>query len=269
MQITAPSSAARPQRTALVTGASSGIGRDLSVVLARNGFNLVLVARSRAALDEVASDCTSRFSIATRVLVQDLADPASPQRIFDDVQSAGIAIDVLVNNAGFGIYGRFAESDLKMELSLIQVNISALVALSRLFVGRMIERGWGRILNVASTAAFVPGPYMTDYYASKAFVISHSVALARELKRTGVKVTALCPGPTRTQFNQRAGMQKARLFRVGVMESMPVAEAGFDAMMKGKTVIIPGFANKLMALGAKLGPRRLAARVAAKLNQPE
>lgn len=250
-------------RRALVTGASSGIGRDIALLLAEDGFSIILTGRDETALASVADRCRTEHGATAEVIAADLADPASPQVLFDRVRS----VDVLVNNAGFGTYGPFAEADLNAELQLLQVNIVALTRLTRLFLPGMVQRQWGRILNVASTAAFVPGPYMSTYYASKAYVLSHSVALARELRGKGVTVTALCPGPTRTAFQQRAKMDHAKLFRLKVMESMPVAKAGYEGMLRGRPIVIPGFANKLSAFCSRLLPRSLLATVAAHLNR--
>ena len=211
----------------------------------------------------LADRCRAEHAATAEVIVADLADPASPQLLFDRAQ----AVDVLVNNAGFGTCGPFVESDIEAECQLIQVNIVALTRLTRLCLPGMVQRGWGRILNVASTAAFVPGPYLSTYYASKAYVLSHSVALARELRGRGVTVTALCPGPTRTAFQQRAKMDQAKLFRLKVMESMPVAKAGYEGMLRGRPIVIPGFPNKLVAFCSRLLSRPLLAKVTAHLNR--
>lgn len=258
-----PSTRPGAGRRALVTGASSGIGRDLAILLAQGGFNLVLTARDERALQVLAEQCRTEHGVNVEVLADDLADPAAPGRL---CERAG-AVDVLVNNAGFGMHGPFAESDPAAQLQLLQVNVVALTHLTRLFLPGMVQRRWGRVLNVASTAAFVPGPYMSTYYASKAYVLSHSVALARELRGKGVTVTALCPGPTRTGFQQRAKMDEAKLFRLKVMESMPVAQAGYEGMLRGQAVVIPGFSNKLAAFASRFMPRTVLARVAGHLNR--
>jgi len=257
------------RRTALVTGASSGIGRDLAILLAENGFNLVLAARNRPALQQLAIQCSSKYSAPARVMCEDLADPAAPGRIFGQLERDGPPIDVLVNNAGFGEVGPYASSDLPRQLAIVQVNVSAPMALTRLLLPAMIQRGWGRILNVASTAAFVPGPYLSTYYASKAFLVSHSLALAHELRHTGVKVTVICPGPTRTDFQRRAGMERAGLFRFGPMSSMKVARAGLRGLLKGRRMVVPGLLNKLGVFGSRFGPRWLAATITGKLNRVE
>jgi uncharacterized protein len=251
-------------RRALITGASSGIGRDLALLLAQGGFSLVLSGRDQAALDLLAQRCRAEHHVPAEVVVADLRDPASPALLHHRARP----VDVLVNNAGFGLHGPFARNDPQLDLDLLQVNIAAPTHLARLFLPDMIQRRWGRILNVASTAAFAPGPYMSTYYASKAYVLSHSLALARELRGTGVTVSALCPGPTRTAFQQRARMDQARMFRLKVMDSMPVARAGYEGMLEGRTIIVPGLSNKLAALASRLVPRTLLARLVAHLNRP-
>jgi len=252
--------------TALVTGASSGIGLDLAKLLAARGHHLVLVARNRDALEALASHCASRFRVNASVIVKDLSDPAAPQQIADQLDQKSTTIDILVNNAGFGIHGPFADTDPAAQRALIQVNITSLTELTRLLLPAMIRRRHGRILNVASTAAYVPGPFMSTYYASKAYVLSYSVALARELRPLGVTVTALCPGPTRTAFGQRAGMRDARLFRLATMDSHTVAEAGYRALMTGKTIAIPGLLNQLGAALSRLTPYAISSRITALLN---
>ena len=254
-------------RTALVTGASGGIGLDLARLLAADGFDVVLVARSKDPLEELAEELRGRHSVTAHVLVKDLADPAAPQQIYDELASRSIAVEVLVNNAGFGVHGAFHESDLDQELALLQVNIVALTHLTKLFLRGMVGRRSGRIMQVASTAAFVPGTYMSCYYASKAYVLSHAVAMARELRRSGVVISILCPGPTRTGFQKRAGMEEARLFRLKSMDSMTVARAGYEGLMKGKLIVVPGLVNKLTTFASRFAPRMLLAKVTADLNR--
>ena len=251
---------------ALITGASVGIGYELAKVFARNGYDLVLLARNREQLQKVAAECQS-LGAAARVLMKDLAIPAAPQDIFDELTRDGVQIDVLVNNAGFGTHGPFAEIDTDADLRLLQVNIVALTHLTKLFLRPMLARGDGKILNVASTAALQPGPLMATYYASKAYVLSFSEAVAAEVSGRGVTVTALCPGPVQTEFQKRAGIETARLFSGYVMDAATVARAGFDALMRGKRVAIPGVSNKLLAFASRLGPRRLATWVTGKLNE--
>ncbi|HZC76160.1 MAG TPA: SDR family oxidoreductase, partial [Ktedonobacterales bacterium] len=193
--------------TALVTGASSGIGEELARLFARDGYDLVLVARGKTQLEALAAELRQRHGVSLTVLATDLAQPAAAQAIYDELTRAGITVDVLVNNAGYATYGSFTEIPAETELAMLQVNMAALTHLCKLFLPPMVRRGSGRVLNVASTAAFQPGPLMAAYYASKAYVLSLSEALANELRGTGVTVTALCPGPTRSGFQSRAKME--------------------------------------------------------------
>ncbi len=242
----------------LVTGGSSGIGYELAKLFARDGHRLVLVARdeqrlSRAA-DELGSGGDRPVSIAS-----DLAAPAAPFEIVRELQDAGVAVDVLVNNAGFGLHGPFAEADVETLLDLVRVNVLALTCLTRLLLPDMLRRGQGHVLNVASTAAFYPGPFMAAYYASKAYVLSLSEGLANELRGTGVNVTALCPPATATGFAARAGSDRSPLFRRGVMDPATVAEAGYRGLLAGRTVVIPGLAARVQAIATRFVPRRVIA----------
>jgi short-subunit dehydrogenase len=247
------------RKTAVVTGASSGIGMELSRLLAADGYDLFLVARSEEKLRALARE----LGHAT-VIVADLTLPTAPRKVFD---TAG-PVDVLINNAGYGLSGAFIETDLKKELEMIQVNIAALTHLTKLFVRPMVERRSGRILNVASTAAFQPGPLMAVYYATKAYVLSFSEAIAEELRGSGVTVTALCPGPTATGFADVAGVNASRLFKMTTpMSSASVAQFGYRAMLKGKRVAIPGLRNKLLAQSIRVSPRRVVTTIVRKLQE--
>ncbi len=239
-------------KTALITGASGGIGLELARLFARDGYDLVLVARSESKLQELARELHGAHGIAVTVLVKDLAQRAAPDEIFAALQNQ--PIDVLVNNAGFGTYGLFSDTDLQQELDLLQVNIVALTHLTKLFLAPMLARKSGKILNVASTAAFQPGPFMAVYYASKAFVLSFSEALFNECENSGVTVTALCPGPTTSGFQERAAMQDSKLMQNLVMDSATVAAQGYKAFTKGKRRIVTGRSNKLWTLAVKLLP---------------
>ncbi len=255
--------------TALVTGASGGIGRDLAELAAADGFDVVLVARSADVLGAAADDIEERHGVRALAVPADLADPQAPARLAAELAGRGVAVDVLVNNAGVGAYGEFVDSDPEAQLAMIRVNVGAVVGLTRALLPPMVERGRGRILNVASTAAFQPGPLMAVYYATKAFVLSFSEALAEELAGTGVTVTALCPGPTRSSFQDRAGMQKSRLFRLArVMDSMPVARRGWRAALRGRRVVIPGLFNRAMAQSVRLAPRRLVTALVRRIQSP-
>ena len=246
---------ARPSTRTLITGASSGIGLELAKRFARDGHDLVLVARSEGKLRELAKELQDRHGIQARVIPADLADPAAPERIFRTTEDEGLRIDFLVNNAGFGLRGPFLETSVEREMEMIQVNVLALTHLTKLYLPGMTVRGAGRILNVASTAAFAPGPLMAVYYATKAYVLSFSEAIANEMKGTGVSVTALCPGPTRTEFQDTAEVGNTQLFRAGVMDAATVAEVGYEAMKEGKVVAIPGMQNRLLAESIRFMPR--------------
>ncbi len=249
-------------KTALVTGASGGIGYEFAKLLAQDGYNLILVARSKDTLLKQAADFKQKHSVEVRAIAKDLAQASSPQEVFDEVKSAGSNVNVLINNAGFATYGHFVELNLTKELEMMQVNIVTLTHLTRLFLPDMVERRSGKILNVASTAAFQPGPLMAVYYASKAFVLSFSEAIANELEGTGVSVTALCPGPTESGFQQRAAMEDSKLVNgKKIMSAETVAKAGYEAMLKGKTMIVPGLMNNLMAQSVRFTPRKMTTKI--------
>ena len=252
------------QGTALVTGASAGLGAEFAKLCAAGRYDVVLVARSAARLAELAASLAKTYGVKARPLVADLANAAAPPEIF--AQLSGTPVDVLINNAGFGVRGAYAETDWTRELGLMQVNMVALAHLTKLFLPEMVRRRSGRILNVASTAAFVPGPFMALYYASKAFVLSFSEALSSEVEGTGVSVTVLCPGATRTEFAAAAGIADSALFRGATMGAEEVARVGYDAMMAGKSSIIAGARNRWMIRGARLVPRSFLAAEARKLN---
>ena len=258
-----------PRGAALITGASSGIGLELARLAALDGHPLVLVARSTDRLAALAAELEGEHGVACTVVTADLADPGAPQRVFAACAAAGIEVEVLVNNAGFGGHGRFAETPLRTELDMVQVNVTALVHLTKLLVAGMVERGRGRILNLASTAAFQPGPLMAVYYASKAFVLSFSEAIANELAGTGVTVTALCPGPTRSEFHRRAEIEGARVASgwVKMMDAASVAGVGWSAMKRGRRVVVPGLMNKAGVHAIRLAPRRVATGIIRRLQE--
>src|SRR4051812_3040312 len=253
-----------PQRhTALVTGGSAGIGLELAKVLARNGYDLVLVSRTRDALEAAAGQIEGKYEVKAHVFAADLRRREAPESIFDFLHNENIPIEILVNNAGFGLGGEFADTDVTRELEMIQVNVAALTHLTKLFLPAMIKAKSGRVLNIASTAAFQPGPLMAVYYASKAYVLSFSEALAEELRNSGVTVTALCPGVTRTNFATVAQVSNSRLFSMfGAADAGEVAEYGYRAMMDGTRVAIPGIKNKIIAQAQRFSPRTLTAKVA-------
>ena len=248
--------------TSLITGASSGIGEELAKLAARDKHDLVLVARSADKLHALAEALAREHGIRATALPEDLADPNSVDAIVDVLAARGIDVDILINNAGFGTYGPFIQTSLAEERDLIAVNVMAPMLLMKRLVPRMVARGRGRVLNVASTAAFQPGPLMAVYYASKAFVLSLSEAVANELEGTGVTVTCLCPGPTRTGFQSRARMQQSGLFKFfGVMDAASAARAGYDGMMAGRTVVVPGVLNKIVIQSLRVSPRSLVTKI--------
>jgi short-subunit dehydrogenase len=250
-------------QTALITGASSGIGLELAKLFAKDGHNLILVARESDRLRQAAKDLSP-----ARVIACDLADPQAAEAIASEL--ANTRIDYLVNNAGFGLGGPFSTNDRKTELDMIQVNITSLVDLTKLLLPGMLARASGRIMNVASTAAFQPGPLMAIYYASKAFVLSFSEAVAEELAGTGVTVTALCPGPTASDFQRRAAIENVKLVKnksLGMMTAEEVARIGYRGMMEGKVIVIPGFLNQLGVQSLRLGPRAIVRKAAKKLQE--
>jgi hypothetical protein len=248
-------------KTVLITGPTRGIGYELAHLFARDGYDLVLVSRSEGELKQVAGELETQYGVQATVLAKDLARPEAPGEIHAALQEENIRVDALVNNAGFGLYGRFVETDLETELDMIRVNVAALTYLTKLFLPGMVERGQGHVLNLASLAAFEPGPLMSVYHATKAYVLYFSEAIARELDDSGVTVTALCPGPTRTSFEERAGTEGTRAFRWGATDAQTVAEAGYRGLMQGKTVVVPGAVNKLATLLVRLGPRNVVTAV--------
>jgi short-subunit dehydrogenase len=254
-------------KTALITGASGGIGYELALLFARDGFDCILVARSHDKLNDLAARLESDFRVKTLVLAKDLSKPTAVAEIFEEVSAAAIPVDVLVNNAGYPVFGLFAQTNLQNELEMLQVNVIALTALTKLFLKGMIERRSGRILNLASTAAFLPGPLMAVYYASKSYVLLFSEALANELQGTGVTVTALSPGPTRTGFQKRGQLEDSRLVRGQIADARSVALAGYRGLMAGKTIVIPGLSNKLIPWVVRLSPRGMVTRVVRRMQE--
>ncbi|MGC2185224.1 MAG: SDR family oxidoreductase [Terriglobales bacterium] len=248
--------------TALITGASGGIGYELAKLFAKDHHHLVLVARNGPRLKQVGDELQRQFGITVRTMALDLAAPTAPQSLFEELRRDGVKVDILVNNAGYGKFGEFAEVALEESAGQIQLNIAALTYLTRLFLGPMLERGSGKIMNVASTAGFQPGPLMAVYYATKAYVISFSEALANELAGKGITVTCLCPGATETGFAGRAGNDQSRLFRkLRPMEAKTVARAGYQGLLQGSTIVIPGFRNWLVAESVRISPRKVVTAV--------
>ncbi len=256
------------KQTALITGASGGIGLELARLFARDGWDLVLVARSEGKLRQLADSLAKDHGISAEVIAVDLARPDAAGEIASVLEDRGLTVDALVNNAGFGVAGAFVATGGRAELEMIQVNCVALTQLTKLLLPGMVARKRGRILNVASTAAFQPGPLMAVYYATKAYVLSFSEAIADELRDTGVTVTALCPGPTETGFAAAAGAGATRLFRLASpASSASVARTGYRAMLRGRRVVVAGLKNKLLAQSVRVSPRRVVTFIVRKLQE--
>ena len=254
--------------TTLITGASSGIGRSLALFFARAGHDVVLVARREAALADLAGE-VNRAGRSARVHAADLNDPEAPMQLHRQLAAAGVSVDVLVNNAGVGAQGRFDTLPLDRQLAMLQLNVTSLTALTRLFLPDMLARNRGGVLNVASTAAFQPGPLMAVYYATKAYVLSLSEAIAEEVSGSHLRISCLCPGPTHTGFAEAAAMTGSRLFKAGAMSADEVARQGFEGWSAGKRVVVPGFANRLGTLLPRFSPRALVTKVVKSVNVVE
>ena len=256
----------RPGETVLITGASSGIGRELARLFAGDGAELVLVARSESRLRELADELAAGYGARAQVVPVDLSHPAGSGEIMEALAQQHIEVDVLVNNAGFGAHGPVAGIGVARQLDMIEVNVAALTRLTALLLPGMLERRRGAILNVASTAAFTPGPNQAVYCATKAYVLSFTEALAEEVRGSGVRVSCLAPGATGTGFAAQAGMGSSRLFRWGVMDAGRVARAGHDGLRRGRTLVIPGLLNQALAFSVRLSPRILATKVSGYLQ---
>lgn len=251
-------------KTVLITGASDGIGRELAYKYAQDGYRLVLTARNEMKLMKLAGDLKNTTAI---VKAKDLSDMNQVHELFQELQEEKIHVDVLVNNAGFGLYGDFKNTSAIDELNMIDLNVKSITLLTKLFLPDMISKKSGQVLNVASTAAFQPGPLMAVYYATKAYVLSFSEAIENELKGTGVSVSVLCPGPTKTSFSERASLGQSKLFKSGVMDVKTVADAAYEGMKKGQTLIIPGFKNKTLAAAVRFMPRKIVTGIVRKTQE--
>jgi short-subunit dehydrogenase len=252
--------------TALITGASGGIGLELAKIHAREGHNLILAARSNDKLSTIKSDLERSFAIRVNILVIDLSVPGAAHKLFQQIEQLGIQVDFLINNAGFGTFGPFSEADIGKTEEMIRLNIEALTILTRLFLPGMLSRNTGRILNIASTAAFQPGPLMAVYFASKAYVLRFSEAIANELKGSGVRVTVYCPAATETGFQTTAQMEDSRLVKNRKLDSAEnVAVDAYKAMMSGQTIAIYGWINAMLARSTGLFPASLVAKIARRM----
>ena len=249
-------------QTALVTGASSGIGLEIARQFAKHQYRLVLVSRNQEKLDLVADDLRNNGAPEVTAIALDLSRPDAAQTLFQNIKDRKIRVDTLINNAGMGLYGKFPELPLEKDTEMMQLNMLTLVSLTKLFLQPMLEQGHGRILNVASLVAYQPGgSRMATYYATKAFVLSFCKGLSVELRGTGVTVTALCPGPTKTAFEETSGAAKTFLYRLPKTSARRVARATFRATRSGRRVVIPGLLSKFLAFAGELPPRRIALEV--------
>lgn len=257
------------KKTVLVTGASSGIGMELAKIFANNGYNLVLVARRKAQLEKLSDELTKKHHILTTIITKDLSQSTSPDEIFKELKEKKIQIDILVNCAGTQIYGEFQKTDIEKELQLIQINMVSLTQLTKLAIEEMMKRGAGKVLNIGSTGSFAPAPLNAIYCATKAYVLNFSEGIATDLKGTGISVTTLCPGATRTEFAEKAKIQNTWLFNLSVMSAEKVAKIGYKALFKGKRVEIAGMSNKLLAFSIRFIPRWLVLKTGKMLMSPK
>ncbi len=255
------------KNTALITGASNGIGLELAKVHASKGGDLVLVARNKTKLDELKAELESQFKVSVYTIGKDLSANNSAQEVYDETTKQNIQIDYLINNAGFGDFGMFAETEWNKELQMINLNITTLTQFTKLYLQDMVKRKSGKIMNVASTAAFQSGPTMAVYYATKAYVLSFSEAVDNEVSVKGVTVTTLCPGPTESGFQAAAAMEESNLVKGKKLPTAKeVAEYGYSSMMKGKTVAIHGMMNWIMANSVRFTPRALVVKLTRKIQ---
>lgn len=254
-------------KTVLITGASQGIGYELAKLFAKDGYHLILVARSRGKLWQLANEMKQQYGTDSTILTKDLALPGAPLEILAEVKEKGLDIDILINNAGFGMYGAFAQMEASEIMNMIQVNITALTELTHLSLPGMISRKSGKIMNVASTAAFQPGPLMAVYYATKAYVLSFSEAIGNEVRPYGITVSALCPGPTDTGFEKRAKLEQSKLFQGVNMDAATVARIGYEGLFQAETIVIPGWKNRLLAFSVRFTPRSLITKIVRQLQE--
>ena len=252
-------------KTVLITGTTSGIGYELSRVFAAQGLNLVLVSRNERKLKAQTEALQSEYGIAVHTVISDLSEPSAPAEIFANVRSRGIHVDILVNNAGFNESGPFRETRLEQELRMLQVHIATLTHLTKLFLPGMIEKKYGQILNFGSTGSFAPCPLDAVYCATKAYVLSFSSALRAELSGTGVTVSTVCPGATKTEFAKKANMENTLLFRKFVMEPREVAAIAYRGLMKNKKIIVPGFYNRILVLSIPFTPGKILEKIGTSL----
>lgn len=253
-------------RYTIITGGTEGIGLELAKLFAADKYNLIIAARDQKRLEEVKNEFENEYEISVEIIQVDLSVDKSCEKIIRIVEEKKLTVDNLINNAGIGSFGFFNEAEEGVEEQLININIIALTNLTKYFLKKMIKRGCGGIMNVASTAAFVGGPKMAMYYSSKAYVLSLTEALHEEVKGLGIRVSCLCPGPVRTSFQEKAGIRKSEKARKYLMDADAVAKEAYLGFLKGKPIIIPGYKNKLLVLGNKLIPRSLSRKIILKNN---
>ncbi|MGD9652722.1 MAG: SDR family NAD(P)-dependent oxidoreductase [Candidatus Dadabacteria bacterium] len=251
---------------ALITGASSGIGWELAKLFAGDKSDLVLVARRKERLDALAEELKDEFGVDVYVLPKDLSDPEAPKEIFEELKAAGIDVDVVVNNAGFGLRGPFANIDMDGQIDMVQVNVVALTHLTRLFLPGIIERGRGGILNVGSLAGFQPGPNLAVYYATKAYVLSLTEAISEEITNPNIKISCLAPGPVKTEFGEKSALDDSLLFKMSLMDVGPVVREGYEGFRQGKVIVLPGIKQKLIPLFLRFTPRFLVRKIVKSLQ---
>lgn len=247
----------------LITGASSGIGYELSRIFAENGYNLILIARNIERLKSLSAELIKNFNVNVKIIQKDLSIPGSAEEIFNKVDNLNLDVDILVNNAGAGVNGLFHKIDYKKDIEIINLNIISLTILTKLFSKKMIERKKGKILNIASTGSYQPGPYIAVYYATKAYVLSFSEAITNELKDYGISVTTLCPGATKTEFSKRAGKADVKI----AMDARTVARAAYAGLKNNKKLVIPGINNKVAVVFSKVLPGSITSKIVRKIQQ--
>lgn len=251
----------------MITGASGGIGRQLAYHFAEDGYSLVLVARSKEKLEELKKELENNYSISVLISIKDLSKQKEALKLYDEIKQQRITVQFLVNNTGFGLYGAFIETSWAEEADMIDLNIKTLTYLTKLFLPEMVERNEGRILNIASVASFLPGPLLAVYYATKAYVLSFTEALENELKDTNITISALCPGPTKTGFSDRANLSSSKLFESGALHVEDVAKVGYEQFMRGKTIIILGAKFKVATMLPRFFPRKLITKVVRSMQE--
>lgn len=252
--------------TVLITGATTGIGFQLAKLFAMNGYHLVMIARNESLLTKLKQLWTEEFGIQIHTITKDLSHPNAVNEIMQDLEQNQLHIDILINNAGFGLFGPFLNTAIEQELEMIQVNITSLTQLTKSIVTNMARKKKGKILNVASTAAFQPGPLMAVYFATKAYVLSFSEALTNELAEHGIQVSVLCPGPTQTGFEKRANLEQSKLFDRNVMQAEEVARTAYRQFMTGKTMIVPGKTNWILVRSTRFLPRKIVTGIVRKMQ---